>query len=60
MQKFDGKEAVRVYATDDPELAVAEYRLRGHVLATGKRFVSDLWIAYSGSPTPDATFGMAG
>jgi uncharacterized protein len=41
VQKFDGMEEVRVYATDDPELAVTEYRLRGHVLATGKRFVSD-------------------
>lgn len=30
-----------MYGTTDPELAVAEYRLHGEVLATGKRYTLD-------------------
>ncbi|MEU5638229.1 nuclear transport factor 2 family protein [Streptomyces milbemycinicus] len=42
MQKFDGIDHISVHATDDPELIVAEYRLHGRVLATGKRFAYDI------------------
>ncbi|AOR36498.1 hypothetical protein BFF78_40420 [Streptomyces fodineus] len=33
---------VHVHETADPELVVAEYRLHGRVLATGKRFAFDM------------------
>ncbi|MGY0058592.1 nuclear transport factor 2 family protein [Streptomyces sp. LZ34] len=42
VQKFDGVDHVQVRTTDDPELVVAEYRLHGRVLATGKRFTFDI------------------
>ncbi|MFF4837296.1 nuclear transport factor 2 family protein [Streptomyces sp. NPDC001315] len=43
MQKHDSLDHVRIHGTDDdPELVVAEYRLHGRILATGKRFALDI------------------
>ncbi|WP_330455601.1 nuclear transport factor 2 family protein [Streptomyces sp. NBC_00820] len=33
---------VQVHETTDPELVVADYRLHGRVLATGKQFAFDM------------------
>jgi uncharacterized protein len=33
---------VDIHETTDPEIIVAEYRLHGRVVATGKRFASDI------------------
>ncbi|WP_328958369.1 nuclear transport factor 2 family protein [Kitasatospora purpeofusca] len=41
IQRFDAVDHIEVYGTTDPELAVAEYRLHGEVLATGKRYTLD-------------------
>ncbi|WP_380283280.1 nuclear transport factor 2 family protein [Kitasatospora purpeofusca] len=44
MQRFDAVDRVSVHGTTDPEPAVAEYRLHGEVLATGKRFTRDMVV----------------
>lgn len=40
VQKFEGMDDVHLHETTDPEVIVAEYLLRGLVLATGERFAS--------------------
>ncbi|MET4644571.1 ketosteroid isomerase-like protein [Streptomyces atratus] len=42
LQEFDSVDNVRIHEMSDPEVVVAEYRLHGRVLATGKRFVFDI------------------
>ncbi|MER5532557.1 nuclear transport factor 2 family protein [Streptomyces mirabilis] len=42
LQEFDSVDNVRIHETSDPEVVVAEYRLHGRVLATGKRFAFDI------------------
>nr|WSY57285.1 nuclear transport factor 2 family protein [Streptomyces sp. NBC_00886] len=42
LQKFNAVDHVHVHETTDPELVVTDYRLHGHVLATGKRFAFDM------------------
>lgn len=42
LQEFDSVDNVRIHETSDPEVVVAEYRLHGQVLATGKRFAFDI------------------
>lgn len=42
LQKFTAVDRVQVYETTDPEVVVAEYRLHGRVLATGKQFAFDM------------------
>ncbi|MGW1030123.1 nuclear transport factor 2 family protein [Streptomyces sp. NPDC002577] len=42
LQKFTAVDHIHVHETTDPELVVADYRLHGHVLATGKRFAFDM------------------
>ncbi|GHD78629.1 hypothetical protein GCM10010317_098230 [Streptomyces mirabilis] len=40
--EFDSVNKVRIHETSDPEVVVAEYRLHGRVLATGKQFAFDI------------------
>jgi len=40
VQKFHAIDDVQVHETADPDVIVAEYRLHGEVLATGKRYTS--------------------
>ncbi|MEW9528677.1 nuclear transport factor 2 family protein [Microbispora sp. NPDC049125] len=40
VQEFDSVDDVHIHETADPEVVVAEYRLHGRVVATGKRFAS--------------------
>jgi len=42
IQEFEGVDHVRLHETTDPETVVFEYRLHGRVVATGKRFASDI------------------
>jgi ketosteroid isomerase-like protein len=42
LQVFDSVGNVHIHETTDPELVVTEYRLHGRVVATGKRFASDI------------------
>ncbi|MCX4429908.1 MULTISPECIES: nuclear transport factor 2 family protein [Streptomyces] len=42
LQKFTAVDHVQVHETTDPELVVADYRLHGRVLATGKQFAFDM------------------
>ncbi|MFG2123407.1 nuclear transport factor 2 family protein [Streptomyces sp. NPDC048710] len=42
LQRFTAVDHVHVHQTTDPELLVADYRLHGHVLATGKHFTFDM------------------
>ncbi|WP_327673907.1 nuclear transport factor 2 family protein [Kitasatospora sp. NBC_00458] len=42
VQKFESADRVTVHETGDPELVVVEYRIHGHVLATGKTFAFDM------------------
>ncbi|MGI5133127.1 nuclear transport factor 2 family protein [Pseudonocardia sp. CA-107938] len=42
LQKFTAVDQVHVHETTDPELVVADYRLHGRVLATGKQFIFDM------------------
>lgn len=38
IQRFDSVDDVHIHETADPEVVIAEYRINGTVLATGKRF----------------------
>ena len=42
LQRFDALDEVLLHRTDDPEVVVAEYRLHGVVLPTGRRFAHRL------------------
>lgn len=42
LQRFTAVDHVHVHETTDPELVVADYRLHGRVLATGKPFAFDM------------------
>ncbi|MET9402427.1 nuclear transport factor 2 family protein [Kitasatospora sp. NPDC002965] len=42
MQKSESVDPVSIHETADPELVVVEYRLQGHVLATGRKFAFDI------------------
>jgi ketosteroid isomerase-like protein len=42
LQKFTAVDRVQMHETTDPELVVADYRLHGRVLATGKQFALDM------------------
>lgn len=42
LQEFDAVDHVSIHETTDPEVVVTEYRLHGRVVATGKRFASDI------------------
>ncbi|NUW46221.1 nuclear transport factor 2 family protein [Nonomuraea rhodomycinica] len=40
LQRFESVDEVEIRETADPEVVVVEYRLRGLVISTGKRFAS--------------------
>jgi ketosteroid isomerase-like protein len=40
VQRFDRVSDVHIHETSDPAVAVAEYRIHGRILATGKRFTA--------------------
>ncbi|WP_330309745.1 MULTISPECIES: nuclear transport factor 2 family protein [unclassified Streptomyces] len=42
LQKFTAVDHVHVHETADPELVIADYRLHGRILATGKQFTFDM------------------
>ncbi|MDH6114808.1 ketosteroid isomerase-like protein [Kitasatospora sp. MAP12-15] len=42
LQEFDSVDSIQIHETADPEVVVAEYRLHGRVVATGKRFAFDI------------------
>ncbi|WP_055589860.1 nuclear transport factor 2 family protein [Streptacidiphilus griseoplanus] len=42
LQEFDSVDDVHIHDTTDPGVVVAEYRLHGRVVPTGKRFASHL------------------
>jgi ketosteroid isomerase-like protein len=42
LQEFDSVDSVHIHETTDPEVVITEYRLHGRVVATGKRFASDI------------------
>lgn len=42
VQEFEAVDRVRIHETTDPDVVIAEYRLHGRVVATEKRFASDI------------------
>lgn len=42
VQRFESMDNVEIHQTADPDVVIAEYRLRGRVVATGKRFASQI------------------
>lgn len=42
MQEFDSLDELHLHETEDPELVVAEYRLHGRIVPTGKEFAHHL------------------